>query len=64
MRSATPVQKACSAGVRVGNDEDQVGVRAQVEFAHAQPAQRDHHHLVRRAVSVAGRRRRFRHGDR
>ena len=57
MRSATPVQKACSRGIGVGNHEDQVGVRAQIEFAHAQPAQRDHHHLIEgRVGGIRGRR--------
>ena len=46
------------ARVGIGHDEHQVGVRAQVELAHAQAPQCDHHHLVRRRVgSGRGRRR-------
>ena len=42
-------------GIVVGDDEDQVGVGAEVELAHAQPAQRDHHHLVAGVYGAARR---------
>ena len=38
-------------GVGVGDDEVQVGVGGEIEFAHAQAAQRDDHHLVGRDVA-------------
>ena len=63
MRSATPVQKTCSPASASGMTKTQVGVRAQVEFAHAQPAEGDHHHLVARRVARRRGRRRLRDGD-
>ena len=42
-------------GVLVGNHEAEIGVGRQIELAHAEPAQRDHHHLIARRVSRARR---------
>ena len=45
-------------GVVIGDDEVDVGVAAQVELAHAEAAERDHHHLiVGQIAGVRGRRR-------
>ena len=36
--------------VLVGHDENQVGVRSEIELAHAQPSQSDDHELVARGI--------------
>ena len=40
----------------VGDNEDQIGVRSQIEFEHAEPAERHDHHLIRRRVPGTQRR--------
>src|ERR1019366_4303146 len=51
------------AGGVIGDDEVDVGVAAQVELAHAEAAEGDHHHLVMGAIAGAGRRGRFGQSD-
>ena len=48
--------------ILVRQDEHQIGIRSQIELAHAQPPQRDHHELLPRLISGrCGRMRRRQH---